>query len=88
MQALQANKLTSQKWTNWIFGNTFESRGPLALGIGGGAPGLNAALEMDNGWTVIAMSNFDPPSAMALASGAMDVIRGDRALPENDHPRR
>jgi len=76
MNALQAAKLASQKWTNWIFSSRFEPLGPPALGIGGGAPGLNAALEMSDGWTVIAMSNFDPPSAMALASGAMEIIRG------------
>ena len=35
------------------------------IGIAGGAPGLNAVLETDlpGGYTVIVMSNYDPPSA-------------------------
>jgi D-alanyl-D-alanine carboxypeptidase len=35
------------------------------LGIAGGSLGLNALLEIgpDNGYTVIVMSNYDPPSA-------------------------
>ena len=77
-KALDANKLASEKWTNWIFSSKFERPG-RGLGIAGGAPGLNAALEMSpDGWTVIAMSNFDPPSAQAFAMGAMDIIRGEK----------
>lgn len=41
------------------------------IGIAGGAPGLNAMAEADNGWTVIVMSNLDPPSAESLAQAAM-----------------
>jgi CubicO group peptidase (beta-lactamase class C family) len=35
------------------------------VGVAGGAPGINAALEMGlrGGYTVIALSNYDPPSA-------------------------
>lgn len=80
MNALQANKLTSQKWTNWIFNGSFEDGGIPSLGIAGGAPGLNTAVEMDDGWTLITMSNFDPPSAMAVARGAMEIIRGKRSV--------
>ena len=46
------------------------------IGAAGGAPGVNAILESDGGWTVIALSNFDPPSAEALGSGAMQIVRG------------
>ena len=76
--ALQANKLTSQKWTNWILGNSFEPVGTPSLGIAGGAPGLNAAVELDNGWTVIAMSNYDPPSARTAAAAAMEIVGGKK----------
>ncbi|HEX7421303.1 MAG TPA: serine hydrolase, partial [Thermoanaerobaculia bacterium] len=78
MNALQANKLTSQKWTNWIFSNSFEAVGRPSLGIAGGAPGLNAEIELENGWTVIAMSNYDPPSARIAAAAAMEVITGHK----------
>jgi D-alanyl-D-alanine carboxypeptidase len=39
------------------------------LGIAGGAPGINAALEADEdrGYTIIVMSNYDPPSAERVA---------------------
>jgi CubicO group peptidase (beta-lactamase class C family) len=39
------------------------------LGIAGGAPGINAALEADEerGYTVIVMTNYDPPSAEKVA---------------------
>lgn len=83
-KALNANKFASEKWTNWIFSSTFEPMG-RALGIAGGAPGLNASLEMSpDGWIVIAMSNYDPPSATTLAMGAMDIIHADRAPRESD----
>jgi CubicO group peptidase (beta-lactamase class C family) len=39
------------------------------LGIAGGAPGINAALEANeaSGYTVVVMSNYDPPSAEKVA---------------------
>jgi len=39
------------------------------FGIGGGAPGLNAALEWDpkNGYMIAVLSNFSPPSAERVA---------------------
>jgi D-alanyl-D-alanine carboxypeptidase len=40
-----------------------------ALGVAGGAPGLNAALEWDprRGYAIIVLSNYDPPSAEVVA---------------------
>jgi CubicO group peptidase (beta-lactamase class C family) len=39
------------------------------FGIAGGAPGINAALEADEvrGYSIIVMSNYDPPSAEKMA---------------------
>lgn len=39
------------------------------LGIAGGAPGINAVLEANetNAYTVVVMSNYDPPSAETVA---------------------
>ncbi len=47
---------------------------PGGMGIAGGAPGLNAALEADSqsGYTVIVMSNYDPPTA---ERAAMQIMR-------------
>jgi hypothetical protein len=35
------------------------------MGFAGGAPGINATVEIDaeSGYTAIVMSNYDPPSA-------------------------
>ena len=38
-------------------------QGSGGIGIAGGAPGINAFLSMENGYTTIVMSNYDPPSA-------------------------
>lgn len=44
-------------------------RGHGGLGVAGGAPGVNAAIESDwgSGWTVVVLTNLDPPSAMEAA---------------------
>lgn len=46
------------------------------LGIAGGAPGINAALESDlkGGYTVIVLSNYDPPSAQSVARELRQMI--------------
>lgn len=42
------------------------------IGIGGGAPGINAIIEARGEWVVIVLANFDPPAAsqpgMAIAN--------------------
>lgn len=78
--ALLADRLLSAKWTNWMLNDSFDdARRSPQIGVGGGAPGINAAIELAGGWTVISLANFDPPSAGVLARGAMDIIRGHRA---------
>ncbi len=58
-QAIAANKLL----------NAEHSRKFGGLGIAGGAPGINAALEsnLSGGYTVIVLSNYDPPAAENLS---------------------
>jgi CubicO group peptidase (beta-lactamase class C family) len=75
--ALLGGRLASARWTNWIVNNSLDDgRRDPAIGVAGGAPGINAAIELAPGWIVIALANLDPPAAMVLASGAMDIIRG------------
>ncbi|MGZ7081213.1 MAG: retropepsin-like aspartic protease, partial [Thermoanaerobaculia bacterium] len=50
----------------------------LSYGTAGGAPGINSFVEINDGWTVIAMSNYDPPSARAVTEAAMNIIRGKK----------
>jgi len=78
-QALLADKLLPPAYTDWVLTGAepaaegrAASRQRGGLGIAGGAPGINAALELDleTGTTVIAMSNLDPPAAMEIAKKA------------------
>ena len=50
------------------------------LAVAGGAPGTNALLETNGTWTVIVLSNLDPPSAERVGLGI------STALGRNDKP--
>lgn len=73
--ALLDNKLLNSAYTEWLLSG-MESPQPLpqtnarprsegGYGIAGGAPGINAVLEIDfeTGYTIIVLANDDPPSA-------------------------
>jgi CubicO group peptidase (beta-lactamase class C family) len=51
--------------------------GKRVVGHGGGAPGLNGNLDMywDSGYTVIVLSNFDPPLAQKINNYIRERIR-------------
>lgn len=69
--ALRGGKLLSPAWTAWFYSDQSTAPagppGRLAggTGVAGGAPGVNASLEMDldTGYTVVVLSNLDPPTA-------------------------
>jgi CubicO group peptidase (beta-lactamase class C family) len=42
--------------------------------IGGGAPGINALLEVRGAWTVIVLANLDPPAASAPGRAIADAL--------------
>ena len=44
----------------------------VSLGVAGGAPGINAAVEHDGNWTLVVLSNLDPPAAESLIRIARD----------------
>lgn len=88
-EALAGGKLLSPQYTVWILTGaepqTGEGRAAGApsrggLGIAGGAPGINAALEFDvgTGDTIIVMSNYDPPSATEIVKKARRIISAIR----------
>jgi hypothetical protein len=50
--------------------------GPDGMGIAGGAPGINAALETGaaGSYVVVVMSNYDPPSAVNTAKEIRQIL--------------
>jgi CubicO group peptidase (beta-lactamase class C family) len=74
--ALVGDKLLGARWTDWILtraeprpGGAPADRTRGGLGIAGGAPGINAAVDVDRetGWVVIVLANEDPPMAVRTA---------------------
>lgn len=47
------------------------------LGIAGGAPGINAVLESDGVWTVVVLTNLDPPTGVDLGGAIMRALARD-----------
>ena len=45
------------------------------IGIGGGAPGINAIVEASGEWVVIVLANFDPPAASQPGRAIADALR-------------
>jgi CubicO group peptidase (beta-lactamase class C family) len=82
VEALKGNKLAAEKYTNMALGmfekpDDSESR-PKGLGIAGGANvGINAIVEADfeSGYTVIVLSNYDPPVAEELGIRFMKMLQ-------------
>ncbi|HJW10043.1 MAG TPA: serine hydrolase domain-containing protein [Holophagaceae bacterium] len=72
-EALRAGKLLPPGLNAWVMSGSptpTDAHAPAparaeppGLGIGGGAPGLNAALEMDGPITAVVLCNDDPPMA-------------------------
>ena len=44
------------------------------MGIAGGAPGTNAVVEMRRQWTVIVLTNFDPPTGEEIGGAIADAL--------------
>ncbi len=66
--ALRSGKLFGSQNKEWFAG---------PQGFAGGAPGINADLEIDPlpGWTVVVMGNYDPPAASSLAQKIGAILR-------------
>ena len=46
----------------------------IGIGVAGGAPGVNAELEIGGEYTIIVLSNLDPPSASNVARHLRDLV--------------
>jgi CubicO group peptidase (beta-lactamase class C family) len=78
-KALLGDALLPGGWTEWVLGGPEPAVGAPSpagahirggIGVAGGAPGINAALEveLETGNVVIVLANLDPPAAVRLAS--------------------
>jgi CubicO group peptidase (beta-lactamase class C family) len=71
--ALSAGKLLPPKWTNWAFTNDFDGT-VHNLGIAGGSPGVNALVEIEPPYTLVVLSNYDPPSAEQIGQAVRPLL--------------
>jgi CubicO group peptidase (beta-lactamase class C family) len=95
VRALYECRLLSETWTNWVFigqepektnsPKVGENRKQWSLAIAGGAPGINAVLEFDagTGYTIIVLSNYDPPAAGQIARMVGRYLKAVQSLREN-----
>jgi D-alanyl-D-alanine carboxypeptidase len=60
-------------YTKAVRAGRFPGNEP-GIGIAGGAPGTNAVLETRGEWTVIVLSNFDPPAAQRIGTSIADLL--------------
>ena len=51
---------------------------PLAVSWGGGAPGVNATVTVDGEWTLVVLSNYDPPAASEVSANVAKLLGIDR----------
>lgn len=80
LQALRNGKLLSAKYSLWMLTREMPQADPElplktgAIGIAGGAPGINSAVDFnaESGEIVIVLGNYSPPAAMDVAK----AIRG------------
>jgi CubicO group peptidase (beta-lactamase class C family) len=77
--ALRSQRLLDPKMTAWMLqvDHVTPGRSDGVIGIGGGAPGVNAVLESDGTWTVAVVGNLDPPSADALGQSIHRQLSAD-----------
>ena len=47
---------------------------PGRLGIAGGAPGISAVVESNGVWTVVVLSNLDPPTGERIGTAIMEAL--------------
>jgi CubicO group peptidase (beta-lactamase class C family) len=89
-QALVGHKLLNQQYTDIVLSNqmppgqppagygffSIEVNGTRAFGNNGGGPGTNSTFTVypELGYTVVVVSNYDPPSASKVTSKIRDLV--------------
>jgi CubicO group peptidase (beta-lactamase class C family) len=91
-KALVADTLLPPAWTEWVLGGPEPTAGaaPAAtahtrggIGAAGGAPGINAALDLEvaTGEVVVVLANLDPPAAERLSSRVRRLLAAAQPAP-------
>jgi CubicO group peptidase (beta-lactamase class C family) len=79
--ALFDHVLLDPRYTAWIVTDQLPDDTPdvpadsYGIGVAGGGPGVNAALEMDREWTVVVLANMDPPAAGEVAAHIRTLVQ-------------
>jgi CubicO group peptidase (beta-lactamase class C family) len=89
-QALIGHKLLNQQYTDIVLSNQMppgqppagygfflvDVNGTRAIGNNGGGPGTNSTFTVypELGYTVVIMSNYDPPSASKVTSKLREML--------------
>ncbi|MCI0549015.1 MAG: serine hydrolase, partial [Candidatus Rokubacteria bacterium] len=77
VQAMRTSKLLKPETVTPEFRELrADESGNLGLGIGGGAPGINAAVEAIGPYTIVVLANLDPPAAAVPASWLAERLPG------------
>lgn len=71
-RTLRAGKLLDTKWTRWWFGGDPQTSSNVWAG---GSPGVNAGVASDGTWTVIVLTNVDPPTGELLAEKVFEQAK-------------
>jgi len=76
--AFTGYRLLDTRYTEWVVTDKLPDQNPdrsgFGIGLAGGAPGVSAALEIGGEFTVVVLSNLDPPSASKVARHLRDLI--------------
>lgn len=93
-QALMDHKLLNKQYTDIVLSNQMppgqpaagygfliQVNGARAIGNNGGAPGINSTFSVypELGYTVVVMSNYDPPSASKVNGKIRDLLPASSA---------
>lgn len=79
--ATRSNRLMNTQYTNFFysrFQGTVDSasRPSLIMSLAGGAPGVNThfVIDLKDGYTIIVLSNYDPPVAGTLGRAIIEML--------------
>lgn len=76
-------RLADGRHMAWVITNELPEEEPesmrgIGLGVAGGGPGVNATLEMEGEWTIVVLTNLDPPAASDASAGLRQLVKAVR----------